>query len=309
MESIERKKWLENRTNSLGGSDAAVVLGISPWKSRLELWDEKVSKNIETDDDNLILKLGNFLEPLIADEYVRKTGRRLEIRPQKIHPKYDFIAANVDREIMDDPKGPGILEIKTKGAMVSWHGNDVPIYYKSQIQHYLSVYGYDWASFAILDLGTRKVTCVDVERDDSFISSMIDEEKKFWKLVQDKTPPSIDGSESCSEFLKEYYKESKDIVIDLTENEDAKKWAESIRYTRSVIKKHEALETEARNHLMQIVQDAQKATGDGFSITWKAPKDKEVFDLDRFRVEYPKLVSKYMSDEPQKRRLTVRFAK
>ncbi len=306
----EKEEWLEGRFHGIGGSDAAAILGISPFKSRLQLWHEKVSKKIFSEPENeLILQIGNVLEPIIADKYAQKTGRILEKRPQKIHPEYPFIIGNIDREIVGDERGPGILEIKTKGAWVDWHGEDIPPYYMSQVQHYLSVYGYDWASFAVLDLGTRKITHTDVERDDKQISNIINEEKKFWNLVEKGTPPEVDNSKVCGDFLKEYYGKSEDITIDLIENNDATKWAMSLRDVRSQKHLLESQEDECKNHLMTLVGSAEKALGNNFKISWKAPKDKEVFDLEKFKIDHPKLVKKYISSEHQTRRFTVSFPK
>lgn len=36
-----RKEWLKARQKGIGGSDAASVLGISPWKTNVQLWEEK----------------------------------------------------------------------------------------------------------------------------------------------------------------------------------------------------------------------------------------------------------------------------
>ena len=36
-----RTAWLKARRKGIGGSDAASVLGISPWKSNVQLWKEK----------------------------------------------------------------------------------------------------------------------------------------------------------------------------------------------------------------------------------------------------------------------------
>ena len=36
-----RTDWLKARRKGIGGSDAASVLGISPWKSNVQLWEEK----------------------------------------------------------------------------------------------------------------------------------------------------------------------------------------------------------------------------------------------------------------------------
>jgi putative phage-type endonuclease len=309
MSENECSDRFQQRCKGIGGSDAAVVLGISPFKSRLQLWTEKVSKKIPESEDALIFQIGNALEPIIANKYTKTTGRKLEVRPQKTHPEYPFIMGNIDREIVGDKRGPGILEIKTKGAWINWHEDDIPPYYMAQIQHYLSIYGYDWASFAVLDLGTRKITHIDIERDNKQITNIIDEEKKFWKLVEIGVPPEVEGSKACGEFLREYYKQSEDVTIDLIGNKDATKWAMILRDIKSQIKLLDAKETECKNHLMSIVGSAEKALGNNYKISWKSPKDKQVFDLVKFKIDHPKLAKQYTKDEPQTRRFSVSFPK
>lgn len=306
----EKEEWLKQRSKGIGGSDAPVVLGISPFKSRLQLWNEKVSKKIDPESgDALILQIGNALEPIVANKYAKETGRKLEIRPSKVHPEYPFIIGNIDREIVGDERGPGILEIKTKGAWIDWHGEDIPPYYMAQVQHYLSIYGYEWASFAVLDLGTRKISHLDIERDDKQIAKIIDEEKKFWELVEKGIPPEIDNSKVCGNFLREYYGKSEDVTIDLIGNKDATKWAIMLRDIMSQEKLLKAQEIECKNHLMSLVGSAEKALGNNFKISWKAPQDKEVFNLEKFKIDHPKLVKQYIKYEPQKRRFTVSFPK
>lgn len=310
---IDTEEWLEGRSHGIGGSEAGIVLGSNPWKSRLELWDEKVNKTRRLDPDaEMRLKLGNILEPLIAEEYSKITGRELEIRPQKVHPKYPFILGNIDREIVHSPdidsdRGPGILEIKTKGAFTDWNG-DIPIYYRAQLQHYIEIYGYKWGSFAILDLGTYNINIVDIERDDEFITKLVKEEIEFWRLVESKTPPEICPTKACEEFLREKYKISEDITIDLKDNEAAFNWAKMLKEAKRNIKAFDTMETEAKNHLMSLVGNAEKALGDGYTISWKAPKDREIFEIDRFKRDFPDLAKKYIKFEPQKRRFTVKFS-
>jgi putative phage-type endonuclease len=306
----EHEEWLRQRFDGIGGSDAAAVLGISPFKSRIELWHEKVEKEIDPESaEELIFEIGHALEPVVANKYTRITGRKLEMRPRKIHPDYPFMIGNIDREIVGDKRGPGILEIKTKGAWTDWHSDDIPPHHMTQVQHYLGVYGYDWAGFAVLDLGTRKVTHIDIERDDKLISRIIQEEEKFWELVEKKIPPEVDSSKVCGEFLRKHFKTSEDITIDLIGNGEATKWATILKDIKKQMKLLDARETECKNYLMPLVGKAEKAVGDNFNITWKAPKDKDVFDLDRFRIDYPNLAKKYTKPEPQTRRFTVTFPK
>lgn len=305
----DEKKWLEERNKGIGGSEASMILGINPWKSRLELWNEKVTQKSNIDaTKQLMFKIGHMLEPIIAEEYTKETGRKLEERPLKIHSDYPFILGNIDREIVGDKKGPGILEIKTKGGYTNWHGEDVPIYYHAQLQHYLELYKYSWGSFSVLDLGVMKLNIVDVERDDQFISKLVKEEIEFWKLVENKTPPPVCPTKACEEFLREHYKISENITIDLKDNEDASKWAAMLKEAKRNIKAFDIMETEAKNHLMSIVGSAEKAVGNMYNITWKAPRDKEVFDLERFKRDYPELAKKYIKSEPQTRRFAVKFA-
>lgn len=303
-----QEELLQLRRKGIGGSDAGIVLGLSPFKSRLQLWTEKVTGIIRNIPENsLITKLGHVLEPIIAEEYSNITGRKLEKRDMKIHSKYNFILGNVDREIVGDKKGPGILEIKTKGAFENWKDDDIPIYYKAQLQHYLEIYGYKWGSFCVLDLGKRKINYIDVERDDDFISYIVDEEIKFWDLVVNQIKPDVNRSKSCEQFLRKLYSNSENTILDLNDNQEAIKWAMRLKEIKNGMKLLKEDETECKNHLMYMMGSAEKAIGDYFSISWKAPKDKEEFDLDRFRKDHPELVKDYLSSKPQDRRFTVRF--
>lgn len=307
---VDEGEWLEQRKKGIGGSEASMVLGINPWKSKLELWNEKVMQQANIDaTKQLMFKIGHILEPIIAEEYANETGRKLEERPLKVHPKFPFILGNIDREIMDGTKGrgPGILEIKTKGAWTNWHEEEIPLYYQVQLQHYIEIYGYSWGSFAVLDLGIMRLSIIDIERDDELIDKLIKEEIDFWDRVEKKIPPDVDKSVACQEFLREKYKVSKDITIDISGNEEARKWADVLREAKRNLKAFDIMETDAKNHLMSIVGNAEKAVGDKYSISWKAPRDKEVFDVERLKIDYPELAKQYIRSDPQRRRFIIRF--
>ena len=308
---METEQWHKDRLNGLGGSDAAIVLGISPWKSRLELWNTKVNKIVNSNpEDNLIFQIGHALEPIIAEHYSKMTNRQLEIRPQKIHSQHPFITGNIDREIVkSERETPGILEIKTKGAFINWHEDEIPPYYVSQLQHYLAVYGYKWGSFAVLDLQSRTITHTDIERDDIFIENLINEEKKFWKLVQDKTPPEIEPTESCEEFLREHFNQSEPITIDISDNEEATKFAEKLKHIKVTRKGLEESETECKTYFMNLLQNAEKAIGSNYIITWKNDKNSTKFDVDKFKLDHPKLYKEYLAEKKGSRRFLTKFEK
>ena len=39
-----RDEWLERRRSYIGGSDAAAVVGLNPYKTNVELWQEKTGQ-------------------------------------------------------------------------------------------------------------------------------------------------------------------------------------------------------------------------------------------------------------------------
>ena len=45
----DRAEWLEARKDGLGASDAAALLGLSPWKTNVQLWEEKCGLVIPED--------------------------------------------------------------------------------------------------------------------------------------------------------------------------------------------------------------------------------------------------------------------
>lgn len=39
--NLTREEWLQLRRNGIGGSDASVIMGKNPYRSILQLWEEK----------------------------------------------------------------------------------------------------------------------------------------------------------------------------------------------------------------------------------------------------------------------------
>ncbi|MDD3474396.1 MAG: YqaJ viral recombinase family protein [Candidatus Dojkabacteria bacterium] len=310
MEVSKKEEWLKNRTTGIGGSDSSVILGINPWKSKLELWTEKTT-GVTIEKDNISLRLGKKLEPFIIEEYVELTKRDVEagtIALENMRSKeYPYMICNLDGRITDDTRGKGVLECKIKGAFVRWD-EDIPSYYYCQIQHCLAVADYTWASFAVLNFTTNQLEWKDIERDEEFIKKLIEEESKFWKLVESGTPPEIENTKSCENFLRDKYSEgSERKTIDLRNNQDATDWAVILRCTKEQMEQLKEKELLCKNNFMSVMRDAEIGIGKGYSISWKSPKDKNVFDIERFQKEHPKLYKEYINKEKQKRRFTVRF--
>ena len=182
---------LGDRKTFCGGSDAAAILGLSPWKSRLQLWAEK-SGLIKDSKESPAMEWGTRLESVIRDKFQENHPEVLVMCDDKwTHPQYPFIVAHIDGSALDlTTNESAVLEIKTANAYSGdeW-SSSVPTYYLCQIQHYLAVTGWEKAYCAVL-IGGQDYREFEILRDDEFIDKLIEEEVKFWKEVQEGTPPT-----------------------------------------------------------------------------------------------------------------------
>jgi putative phage-type endonuclease len=195
---IKDKDWYDRRQHGIGGSDAAAVLGVSPFKSPLRLWMEKRGE-IEPDqiDDKPAVYWGTVLERVVAEEYERRTNRRtIETNSVSVHPRLGWMICNVDRFV--DYHGPRlILEIKCTGMYAfnasNW-GPDgsaqVPPYYYTQAQHNIAVTESAQCDMPVL-IGGNDYRCYSIPRDSAFISALIDKERAFVQSIRAgiKPPP------------------------------------------------------------------------------------------------------------------------
>jgi predicted phage-related endonuclease len=160
------------------------------------------------------MEWGKLLEVPIAQKYSKVTGRILE-EPQFIyrHEQHEWMLCNPDRLIIGEPRGTGVLEVKTASAFKreEWE-DEPPLLYQVQAQHLMVVLGIDWASFAVL-IGGQKFAWCDVERNERFCAYLVEKEGEFVDRVRRGDPPPPDASDSTREvLLKLYPKDNKETV-------------------------------------------------------------------------------------------------
>lgn len=205
----ERAAWLAQRQRSVGASEAAAILGLSPWESPYSLWAKKVH-GVTDDGEPEWQAWGNRIEPLICDAYAEETGRkvidhgRYAVRYSQTCP---HLSATLDREVVgrEQGDGPGCMDAKNASAFKADDWKDgAPLIYQVQVQAQMEVTGYRWGSLAVL-LGGNTFRWCDVERNEAFIETLRRKVAWFWHLVETRTPPPVDGSLSTAEVLRKLY--------------------------------------------------------------------------------------------------------
>ena len=198
-------EWLALRKTKITSTDAGVIMGVNPWKTPLQLYNEKIS-NDPPKPSNEAMRRGIELEPIARDLFNLKTG--LEMIP-KVYVN-DWTMASLDgASLIDDC----ILEIKCPGEKdhtIALSGK-IPEHYFPQLQHAMYVANARGAYYYSFD-GIDGVI-VPVKRDDDYIEKMLVEEKKFYECLLKKTPPEpterdyVEKTdfdwESCAERWKE----------------------------------------------------------------------------------------------------------
>jgi putative phage-type endonuclease len=194
----DKEEWLKERQTGIGGSDAGVILGVNPFKTKVELWEEKrADAPVEIEMTPPMLR-GIVLEPVAADLYVERTGRQVRRQPLRRHSVHEFMIGNVDRQILavDDVQSTGILEIKCPGlrVMANVKARGLSDYMTVQLMHYLAVYGYEWGSFCLFNAENWDVIYFDLEADQKFIGAIVEMERDFWNdyVLTGTAPPEDD---------------------------------------------------------------------------------------------------------------------
>ena len=269
----DEAEWLSARRGGLGSSDAPAILEVSAWKSPLQVYSEKLGI-IEPDAvESEAMEWGKALEPVIAQRYVKETGRflqdpgRFTIQRSR---RYPLMLATLDRFVAaGNHRGLGILEIKTTGSFKAdqWE-EEPPLPYQVQVQHQLAVMGFAWASIAVL-IGGQKFRWLDVERNDRFIALLIEREAAFWERLQKHEPPPPDPSEATKEILAKLY--PKDVGTSVALPGEALEWDRLRVEAKDQIKHWEAKEREAENLLKAHIGDATFGVlPSGITYSWKA---------------------------------------
>lgn len=283
-------EWLKERQKGIGGSDVAGILGLSKFKSPLDIYLEKTAEEPIEQEDNAAMKAGRMLEDTVARWFIEETQfitkRDNKIRIHKTRP---YLIANVDRVILGQEKGPGILEIKTtSGFYASNWETEIPEEYYLQLQHYLNVTGYKWGAVAVLIDG-RHFKYYYFDRDEDLIEYMNQKLEDFWKNNVEKRVPPVMTEKDVKNIESEPNKEieAKEMVALMVEQ---------IKNYKEKIAEYETKKEELETTIKIAMQEAEVMTYQGkVLVTWKQKKGYEKLDSKKLKTEQPEIYSKYMT--------------
>lgn len=169
-----------DRSNFIGGSDAAAIIGLSRWGSPLSVWAEKTKQVQPKELDSEAVELGRELEDYVARRFMKKTGKKVRrVNKMLVHKVHPFIGGHIDRDVVGENS---IFEAKTCSAFKAreWELEEIPAEYVIQAMHYLAVTGADRCYISVL-IGNQDFKTKTIERDEKAIADLIRREVDFWE--------------------------------------------------------------------------------------------------------------------------------
>ena len=281
---MSREDWLAQRRKTIGGSDAAAIVGLSRYSTPYTIFMDKTGR-LPDKPDTEAMRLGRDLEDYVAKRWQEATGKKVRrLQAMLYNPMYPFAHADVDRMVIGEDAG---LECKTTSTLdvKQFNGVEFPEKYYAQCVHYLAVTGLKRWYLAVLVFG-RGFFEFTLERDQLEIDALMTAEAEFWtENVAEDNPPPPDGSQATTDALQVIYAESQDEERDLFGRETMlDEYMQLKRQKRAI----EDRMGEIENSLKEDLQEAERGRCGFYTISWKS-QQRSTFQPKAFAQAYPNI--------------------
>ena len=286
------KDWLlarwkdENGNCVFGASDIPTLMGASPYKTRAELFADKLNEPVEQ-PSNAVFDRGNILESPLIINASNKLGKEI-FTPEVIY-RDGRLSISLDG-VDNEQKPTVVVEAKTTTRYSVYDSGDLPEEWLWQ----------GWAQQAVLDVPVwfsvldrdLRLSVVELPENPLAVDSLILESKIFGQWVDDNTPPMDEINNFSADDIARIFKVQPS-SIELPDG--ALDWVQQLEEARAMAKQAAELESKCKDALAQIMLGNDVGTWQGEQIvSWKQQAGKESFDAARIKQEHPELVKQYM---------------
>jgi len=251
-------EWLQYRKTGIGASDVNIIMGVSEYKTPYQLWEDKLSTEIEEQKNTFITDKGHRLEPVARAQYEILTG--IEAPPLLAEREDNpWMRASLDGFAK---KENIVLEIKYTGNGAKWktatEENRVPDCYWPQVQWQLFVTGARLNHY--VSFNGEEIHMIEVEPDIEYIRGMVEKVTAFWNMVKTQKAPEL----SDRDYKNVRSKELKGLVQQYVQlKEELKPKLETLSEIEKAIKENENW-THPRMRLddVKLIQSTRKGSVD-----------------------------------------------
>jgi putative phage-type endonuclease len=275
-------KQRAERIKGIGSSDAAAVLGVSPFSTPYEIWMEKTGRS-KGFEGNQATRRGDYLEPVIRQMVSDEIGRPV-LEPTQTFVR-GILRANLDGMVDQCRAGSVVVECKSSVFGSGWGTpgtDDIPIHVMIQVQHQMLCAESD--DCIVARLGPSMWPDIYPVRFDADLANLIETASiEFWHnhVLADVAPEITQTSDELISAMGRVRRTKGGTV---RVNPDlCRQYVEA----SEEVKAAEAKKQLARAKIMAEIGDHADFEADGFktSLTWVS--GRTTVDSDKLKKEHP----------------------
>lgn len=288
-------KWLFERWRrpdgraAFGFSDASALMGVSPYKTRADLFLEKREGPVRV-QESWAMRKGNLMEPLLVAEGGRRLGVEL-VTPEVVYTEGRWVGS-LDAVPAASVEAPEfIAEVKVTGRYVVNDADDLPAEWLAQGHAQHAIVGCP-VMFFVFDRH-QNFNIVEMPVNDAYSDAILSEAERVGSLVDAEAPlpdeflQDMDADSIANAFQPERP------TTDLSD--DAENWVKALEAAREAKAAAEAMEKDAKDQLARLLLDAEVGLVRGVPVvSWKQTAGRESFDVKAFTAAHPELAAQFV---------------
>lgn len=308
----DKAAWLEKRKHYITGTDAAKLLGLSPFGSIFDVWLDKTGQAPEF-AQSAAMRAGTAFESAILKMYAEDTDAKLEhVDGYNLVTcdKYPRLGASLDgwNHTLGCPVDAKNIRWKDEKWGDAWT-SDFPDYYKTQLQVQMMVTGANFAHLAVMFSG-QDFNVYTMEYDSDLAQQILEASDAFWPYVENSEMPEVSGSDTASDYIKDKYAVGTP-DLEKEADESLQKYVADYKAASAAEKDAKEKKDEAGNRIKVFMGDATVVPG---FCTWKNAKDSQKTDWQAVAeaamanmpvLEREELVKKFTTTKPGNRTLRI----
>lgn len=286
------EEWLLERRAGLGGSDIGAILGLSPYRTPVDVWAEKTGRS-PGKKETLQMRFGTYAEEFIAREYSAKTGHAVQRFKSMLHHPVAPVLGNVDRLVI--PEGKKIaahqrtirtdrgLECKTANAFAAFNADDwgdegtdnVPPSYLIQCATYMALTGCAFWDLAVL-FGNQEVRIYNFKRDADLEGEIIARADEWWTrhVVADVAPEPV----NLADIKRLFPCVTAGVTVEA--DDTLKHWAAVLQDASKQAGQYAAVADTAKVHLLTAMGEADTLLLDGGKVFRRKLIQKKAYTVE-----------------------------
>jgi predicted phage-related endonuclease len=284
------KDWLLARWKDqdgccvFGASDVPVLMGASPYKTRGELFADKVNEPV-VQEETAVFRRGNLLEKPLLEEASRILGTNI-FTPEVV---YRDGRLSISLDGVDNQTNPTVVvEAKTSTRYSIYKSGDLPEEWLWQ----------GWAQQAVLQVPVwfvvldrdQRISVVELPENNDAIDALRIETNVFGGWIDGEPMTENINNFSANDIARIWKVHPTSLELPAS----AIDFAAQLEEARAMAKQAAELETFAKDALAQMLLGNEVGTVNGLQVvSWKQQVGKASLDTKQLREDHPELVQEY----------------